>query len=118
MAGWQGVPLPVTLGWRLHALLPALLLGSFVGSVCEPGHRRNSQTAPCQVLHSCTVPAVTQAVAIKVIDLLPDQRRQAAAAYRECQLISALHHECIVRVVTFYTAQVLRRRRRHSVATT
>ncbi|KAI3431697.1 hypothetical protein D9Q98_004742 [Chlorella vulgaris] len=59
-----------------------------------------------------------QAVAIKVIDLLPDQRRQAAAAYRECQLISALHHECIVQVVTFYTAQVLRRRRRHSVATT
>jgi hypothetical protein len=47
-------------------------------------------------------------VAIKVIDLLPSQRKQVVAAYRECQLLSGLNHECIVRVSTFYTHRLKR----------
>ena len=50
-------------------------------------------------------PAV-QLVAIKVIDLLPSQRRQLVYACRECQLMSRVQHPSIVRVVTFYAAQV------------
>ncbi|EFN52748.1 hypothetical protein CHLNCDRAFT_58735 [Chlorella variabilis] len=47
-----------------------------------------------------------QLVAIKVIDLLPSQRRQLVYACRECQLMSRVQHPSIVRVVTFYAAQV------------
>ena len=50
-----------------------------------------------------------QPVAVKVIDLLPSQRRQVASAWRECQLLSRVAHDCIVRVITFYTAQVQQR---------
>jgi serine/threonine protein kinase len=50
-----------------------------------------------------------QQVAVKVIDLLPSQRRQVASAWRECQLMSRVNHDCIVRIVTFYTAQVQQR---------
>ena len=45
-------------------------------------------------------------MAVKVLDLLPRQRRQIMAAWRECQLLSRINHPSIVRVVTFYTAQV------------
>ena len=55
-------------------------------------------------------PAV-QLVAIKVIDLLPSQRSQVLAAYRECQLLSSVQHDNIVRVFTFYTAKVQRTQR-------
>lgn len=48
-------------------------------------------------------------MAIKVVDLLPTQRKQVAAAWRECQLISRVQHECIVQVVSFYSAQVQQR---------
>ena len=48
--------------------------------------------------------------------MLPTQRRQVAAALRECQLLSQVQHECIVRVVTFYTAQV--HQRQHIVEAT
>ncbi|EFN52857.1 hypothetical protein CHLNCDRAFT_138337 [Chlorella variabilis] len=52
-----------------------------------------------------------QLVAIKVIDLLPSQRSQVLAAYRECQLLSSVQHDNIVRVFTFYTAKVQRTQR-------
>jgi hypothetical protein len=52
-----------------------------------------------------------QLVAVKVIDLLPSQSGQVVAAYRECQLLSSVQHDSIVRVLTFYTAQVQRTQR-------
>ena len=51
-------------------------------------------------------------MAIKVVDLLPQQRREAAAAWRECQLLSTLQHDCVVRTITFHAARV---ERKHSV---
>ncbi|KAL4420274.1 hypothetical protein ABPG77_005614 [Micractinium sp. CCAP 211/92] len=42
----------------------------------------------------------------------PGQRREAAAAWRECQLLSTLQHDCVVRTITFYAARV---ERKHSV---
>ncbi|KAL4439991.1 hypothetical protein ABPG75_002992 [Micractinium tetrahymenae] len=56
--------------------------------------------------------ATGQLVAVKVVDLLPKQRREAAAAWRECQLLSTLHHDCVVRTITFHAARV---QRKHSV---
>ncbi|PSC73919.1 Dual specificity phosphatase 12 [Micractinium conductrix] len=50
-----------------------------------------------------------QLVAVKVVDLLPRQRRQLVAAWRECQLLTSLEDDNIVRVHTFHTAQVHRR---------
>ncbi|KAL4439989.1 hypothetical protein ABPG75_002990 [Micractinium tetrahymenae] len=53
--------------------------------------------------------ATGQPVAIKVVNLLPKQKRQAAAAWRECQLLSRLHHDCVVRTITFHAARVERK---------
>ena len=53
--------------------------------------------------------AHAQLVAVKVVDLLPRQRRQLVAAWRECQLLTSLEDDNIVRVHTFHTAQVHRR---------
>jgi predicted MFS family arabinose efflux permease len=55
--------------------------------------------------------SAVQAVAIKVINLLPSQRLQLEYACRECQHLSQVHHECIVEVVTFYAAQVRQRQK-------
>ena len=63
---------------------------------------------PNHTSHSAASPD-PQPVAIKVVDLLPTQRKQVAAAWRECQLISRVQHECIVQVVSFYSAQVQQR---------
>jgi hypothetical protein len=52
-----------------------------------------------------------QLVAVKVIDLLPSQRRQVAAAWRECQLMKDIQHDSIVHVLTFYTAHVQQKQR-------
>lgn len=54
-----------------------------------------------------------QLVAVKVIDMLPSQRRQVATALRECDLMSQMNHECVVKLHKFYSAQV--RRHRHQV---
>ncbi len=48
-------------------------------------------------------------MAVKVVNLLPKQRRQAAAAWRECQLLSTLRHDCVVRTITFHAARVERK---------
>jgi serine/threonine protein kinase len=52
-----------------------------------------------------------QLVAVKVIDLLPSQQRQLALACRECCMMAGVQHECIVRVATFYAAEVQQRQR-------
>jgi hypothetical protein len=57
--------------------------------------------------------ATGQLVAVKVIDMLPSQRRQVAAALRECELMAQMEHKCVVRLHKFYSAQV--RRHRHHV---
>jgi hypothetical protein len=57
----------------------------------------------------CLAPCPVQLVAVKVIDLLPSQHRQLALACQECQLMSRLHHDGIVRIITFYSAKVLQR---------
>jgi len=50
-----------------------------------------------------------QLVAIKVLDLLPNQFKRVEAALRECELLAGLQHESIVHIVTYHTAQVQRR---------
>lgn len=64
-------------------------------------------STPKQLSLSCP----WQLVAVKVVDLLPQQRRQVAAAWRECRLLGGLQHECIVGVASFHAARVLRKRR-------
>ena len=54
--------------------------------------------------------ATGQLMAVKVIDLMPSERHRVAAALRECQLMSRIQHDCITRLVTFYSAQVQQRR--------
>ncbi len=66
--------------------------------------------------HPPALPSFLQLVAVKVIDMLPSQRRQVAAALRECELMSQMEHECVVKLHKFYSAQV--RRHRHQVLDT
>ena len=68
---------------------------------------------PSLILPSATLLPLPQLVAVKVIDLLPSQRRQVAAALHECDLMSGMDHECVVKLHKFYSAQV--RRHRHQV---
>lgn len=68
---------------------------------------------PNQILPSATLLPLPQLVAVKVIDMLPSQRRQVATALRECDLMSQMNHECVVKLHKFYSAQV--RRHRHQV---